>query len=154
MILLLWLAGMAMAALQPNLNLTSFSKEMFWDEPPEGLFNVDVGLQNLTNEHLMAFADLNADKYTDVVTVGSTGKTFEVYMFDTKTSKFMHTKTVTPSDCQKIENIAVGRTQDLLRIFVTCKQEKTGNTIIRFFDRTFDVFFDQVDFVLKIESGS
>jgi hypothetical protein len=88
MILLLWLASIATAAMQQNLNLTSFSKEMFWDEPPEGLFNVDVGLSNRTNEHLMAFADLNADKYTDVVTVGSSGKTFEVYMFDTKTSKF------------------------------------------------------------------
>jgi hypothetical protein len=61
---------------------------------------------------------------------------------------------VTPSDCQQIDNIAVGRTQDLLRIFVTCKQEKTGNTIIRFFDRTYDVYFDQVDFLLKIEAGS
>ena len=28
-----------------GLNLTDFSQEMFWDEPPEGLFEVDVGLQ-------------------------------------------------------------------------------------------------------------
>lgn len=42
---------------------------MFWDEPPEGLFEVDVGLQNLTNQHLMVFADLNSDKYTDIITL-------------------------------------------------------------------------------------
>ena len=42
---------------------------MFWDEPPEGLFEVDVGFEKFNNEHLMVFADLNADKYTDVVTM-------------------------------------------------------------------------------------
>jgi len=52
-----------------NLNLTSFSQEMFWDEPPEGLFEVDVGFEKLKNQHLMVFADINADKYTDVVTI-------------------------------------------------------------------------------------
>ena len=29
---------------QRLLNLTAFTKEMFWDEPPEGLYEVDVGL--------------------------------------------------------------------------------------------------------------
>jgi hypothetical protein len=42
---------------------------MFWDEPPEGLFEVDVGFEKLKNQHLMVFADINADKYTDVVTI-------------------------------------------------------------------------------------
>ena len=43
LIKLLWLTTFAYAT-QPKLNLTSFSKEMFWDEPPEGLFQVDIGL--------------------------------------------------------------------------------------------------------------
>lgn len=102
----------------------------------------------------MVFADLNADKYTDVITVGSSGKSFEIYIFDTKTVRFHHATSITPSDCAQIQNLATGRNQDHLRIFVTCKQEKTGFTIIRFFDRTFDVIFDEIDFTIKIESNS
>jgi hypothetical protein len=39
---------------------------MVWDQPPEGLFQVDIGLSNLTDFNLNVFADFNADKYTDV----------------------------------------------------------------------------------------
>jgi hypothetical protein len=67
MIAVIWLMSLARAS---DLNLTSFSKQMFWQEPPQGLFTVDVGLGNVTNQHLFAFVDLNADKYTDVITVG------------------------------------------------------------------------------------
>lgn len=44
---------------------------MFWEEPPEGLFEVDVGLQSLVDQHLIAFADINNDKYTDVITLSA-----------------------------------------------------------------------------------
>lgn len=57
---------------------------MFWDEPQEGLFEVEVGLQNLTNQHLMVFADMNSDKYTDIITIDSEGKSFSIYLFNKK----------------------------------------------------------------------
>jgi len=55
---------------------------MFWDEPPEGLFEVDVGFSTLVNEHLLAFADVNSDKYTDIITLGENGKSFSIHLFN------------------------------------------------------------------------
>ena len=72
------------------LNLTNFDKHMFWEEPKEGLYEIDVGL-NATDVqgtgHIMAFADLNSDKYTDIITVNEPGKnglaSFNIHLFDT-----------------------------------------------------------------------
>jgi hypothetical protein len=56
---------------------------MFWDEPPEGLFEVDVGFEKLKNQHLVVFADINADKYTDVVTIDAESlQTLSIYLFN------------------------------------------------------------------------
>lgn len=80
---MLWLLPALVTA--KMLNLTAFSKEMFWDEPQQGLYEVDVGLEG-NNGHLMAFADLNSDKYTDIIT--ASGDTFIINLFNTKTSTF------------------------------------------------------------------
>jgi len=77
------------------LNLTNFDKHMFWEEPKEGLYEIDVGL-NATDKagsgHIMAFADLNSDKYTDIITVNEPGKngtaSFSVHLFDTSKQAF------------------------------------------------------------------
>lgn len=63
---------------------------MFWEEPKEGLYEIDVGL-NATDAsgsgHIMAFADLNSDKYTDIITVNEAGDnglaSFNIHLFDT-----------------------------------------------------------------------
>lgn len=99
---------------------------MFWDEPPEGLFEVDVGFDKLVNEHLLAFADVNSDKYTDVLTLSEDGKSFSIHLFNQRKSKFELSRTVQPSDCQQITNVFVGRSSTTMRLFVTCKQATTG----------------------------
>jgi hypothetical protein len=73
------------------LNVTNFNHEFWWDEPPEGLYEIDVGLHNLENPgHLMTFADLNSDKYSDVITASdhpaANGRaSFTIHFFDVKT---------------------------------------------------------------------
>jgi hypothetical protein len=87
---------------------------------------VDVGLrQPLLLEEagtsLMAFADLNNDKYTDIVTVSDSRQSFTVHYFEPLRKMFVYQKTVKPNkDCQKIINVVVGRSVDRLRLFVTC----------------------------------
>ena len=102
--LLLTLCAVAQTflATRAALNMTAFSQEMFWDEPKEGLYEVDVNLFNATNPsvngHLMTFADLNNDKYTDIITVDESGSTFTLHLFNNKKSNFDLKKTITP-DC-------------------------------------------------------
>ena len=67
-----------------SLNLTSFRKDFFWETQEQGLFEVDVGLLDVSQEHLTVFADLNADKYTDIVTVDEEQKRLSFYLFSTQ----------------------------------------------------------------------
>lgn len=71
--------------------------------------------------HLMAFADINNDKYTDIITVNEAKTTFTVHIFDTLRNMFLQQKTFRPTGCSKITNIVVGRSIDRLRLFLTCK---------------------------------
>jgi hypothetical protein len=68
----------------------------------------------------MAFADMNIDKYTDIITTNDARTTFTVHIFDPQRNMFLYQKTFRPTDCNKINNIAVGRSVDTLRLFITC----------------------------------
>jgi hypothetical protein len=72
---------------------------MFWDEPAEGLFHVEVGFASFTDQHLIVFADLNGDKYTDIITISSDSKSFTMHLFDKKNLTFNNWRTVTPPNC-------------------------------------------------------
>lgn len=57
-----------------------------------GLYEVDVGLRLMegeTGSHLMAFADINNDKYTDIITVNEEKSLFTIHLFDTLHNMFV-----------------------------------------------------------------
>jgi hypothetical protein len=97
-----------------------------------GLYEVDVGLRQplLLEEsgtNLMAFADLNSDKYTDIVTVSDSKQSFTVHFFEPLKKMFVYQKTVKPNkDCAQIINLVVGRSVDRIRLFVTCMNPALG----------------------------
>ena len=68
----------------------------------------------------MTFADLNNDKYTDVITVNEDRTVFTAHIFDTVKNMFVFQKAFKPNDCGKINNIAVGRSVEQLRLFISC----------------------------------
>jgi len=53
---------------------------------------VDVGLRNGSEEGniIMAFADLNNDKYTDVVTIGDSKSSFTAHIYDSAKKMFAY----------------------------------------------------------------
>ena len=93
---------------------------------------MDVGLRQplLLEEsgtNLMAFADLNSDKYTDIVTVSDSKQSFTVHFFEPLKKMFVYQKTVKPNkDCAQIINLVVGRSVDRIRLFVTCMNPALG----------------------------
>jgi hypothetical protein len=57
-----------------------------------GLYEVDVGLRSMEGEygnHLMAFSDINNDKYTDIITINEAKTTFTVHIFDVLRNMFL-----------------------------------------------------------------
>lgn len=98
---------------------------------------MDVGLRSFEKgegKYMMAFADINNDKYTDIITINKAKTTFTVHLFDTTRNMFIQQKTFRPTECTKISNIAVGRSTDRVRLFITCTQPG-GYTAIKFFDK-------------------
>ena len=68
-----------------KLKLDAFETGLLQDPPPDGklykpssymilgLYDVDIGFSGQDQGDLMAFADINADKYTDILTVRDEG---------------------------------------------------------------------------------
>ena len=81
----------------------------------------------------MAFADLDSDKFTDMITVPQSSNNLELHLFDPFYKRFIHAKTIEVSGCGSIRNVVVGRSVQYLRIFVTCSGG--SGTIVRFVDR-------------------
>lgn len=62
-------------------------KKIFNSHSNLGLYEVDVGLKpptegGETGNNLMVFADLNSDKYTDIISVSDSKATFTVHLYD------------------------------------------------------------------------
>ena len=114
--------------------MTVFEPAYFESSPPEGLYNVDVGLSELNDfGHLQTFADMNSDKYTDMVTVNGGNQVF-IHVYDTLTKMFTPWKDFTVDGCSEIRNIVVGRSSQTMRLFVTCSTS-FGGTAIKIVDR-------------------
>ena len=103
-----------------SLNLTSFRKDFFWETQEQGLFEVDVGLLDVSQQHLAVFVDLNADKYTDIVTIDEEQTRLSFYLFNTKKLVFELWSQLEPAECKKVTNTVVGQSTKHLRLFVTC----------------------------------
>ena len=84
--------------------------------------------------NLMTFADLNNDKYTDIITVNEDYSSYTIHIFDPVKNMFNSQKTFKPNNCAKITNIAVGRSSEKLRLFVTCSLSN-GATVLQFYDK-------------------
>jgi hypothetical protein len=119
------------------------------------LYEVDVGLRSNEGEqgnHLMAFADINNDKYTDIITVNDVKTSFTVHIFDSVKKMFLYQKTFKPNDCT-ITNLAVGRSIDKIRLFLTCTLA-VGTTAVKIFDKGKSMEFQELSKSITIETGS
>ena len=138
------------------LTLDSFSKKLIWEQPEEGLYMVDAGLkpaEGETGTWLLAFADLNNDKYTDIITTSISRNTYSVHLFDKIKNMFAFQKTMHPANCDKITNLVVGRSSNALRIFLTCN--KGSQTFVQLYDKAAKTMdFTHFGKDLEIEAGT
>ena len=160
-----------MAGVSITLTKSSSGKSPLKVTPPGvnnvliGLYEVDVGLRQplLPEEagtNLMAFADLNSDKYTDIVTVSDSKQSFTVHFYEPLKKMFVYQKTVKPNnDCAQIINVVVGRSVDRIRLFVTCMNPAIGPqaafTNVKVYEKIPKTSeFIEASFSLLIEHGS
>ena len=79
--------------------MTAFDKRFFESSPPEGLYNVDIGMGDLKDFGLLqVFADMNSDKYTDMVTVKGGNQVF-VHTYDNIVKMFVPWTDFTVDGC-------------------------------------------------------
>ena len=64
--------------------------------------------------------DLNADKYTDIVTIDEDQTRLSFYLFNTKKLVFELWTQLEPAECKKVTNTVVGQSKENVRLFITC----------------------------------
>jgi len=122
-----------------------------------GLYEIDSGLNPLDDDdprmgHLLAYADLNSDMYTDIIALAEDKSMLNLFYFNPVHLRFYLGNELKTSDCSTIRNVAVGRSPSHLRIFVTC-EANSGSTIVRFYDRT-DKGYNELPNFITIEKNS
>ena len=121
------------------------------------MYEIDSGLNPLDDDdprmgHLMAYADLNSDMYTDIIALAEDKSMLNLFYFNPVHLRFYLGNELKTSDCSSIRNVAVGRSHSHLRIFVTC-EANSGSTIVRFYDRT-DKGYNELPNFITVEKNS
>jgi len=102
---------------------------------------------------------MNSDKYTDMVTVVG-AKNVQIHTYDSLTKMFVPWTTFAVDGCTAIRNIAVGRSTQTMRLFVTCSSGSA--TIVKLVDRAVvkdalgadEFVFGTLPYSLTIEADS
>lgn len=90
--------------------LSDFNRQFFWQKPPEGMFQVDIGLNeaikldgwnasmpesqkqvplpDLHGQYIVQFSDITSDMFTDIITVDKSGKIIIIHIFDSLSSNY------------------------------------------------------------------
>ena len=90
--------------------MTDFDTDFFDSSPPEGLYNIDIGMSEIENlGHLQTFADMNSDKYTDMVTSVSGTNEVHIHTYDSLKKMFVLWRTFEVEGCGIIRGIVIGR---------------------------------------------
>lgn len=77
-------------------------------------------MPDLRGQYIVQFSDITSDMFTDIITVDKTGKNVIIHIFDSMSSNYSQKASFQPDGCATISNVAVGRGQNTLRLFVTC----------------------------------
>ena len=81
------------------LNLQAFNTGMFDISPPEGLYKIDIGMGDENFGHLLTFGDLNADKFSDMVTLVDSRSALQIHVYDSIEMKFKKWKKISVDGC-------------------------------------------------------
>ena len=83
----------------------------------------------------MALADVNSDKFTDIVSLDADGKTIHLNTYDSLRTTFATWRSFAVPTCETVHSVALGKSPaNLLRFFITC-QGTQGKTKIKLVDR-------------------
>ena len=77
---------------------------------------------------------MNSDKYTDMVTVSGTNQV-RIHTYDSLTKMFTLWREFPVEGCGAIRGIVVGRSSQLMRLFVTCDTASGSGTHVKLVDR-------------------
>jgi hypothetical protein len=84
---------------------------------------------------VIAMADINADSHTDILAIDKEKKIVIIHIFDPTSNNFTKKVYFKPEEeCNQINDITVGRSNDTLRLFITCT-DSAGKSILVMYDR-------------------
>ena len=112
-------------------HLTDFEDKWFWELPHEGLYELNLSLNNNTEISILvtAVADLNDDKFADFIAVGEDPATFRAFIYDPFKHEFNDYKKIYNAGCS-INSITVLRYGDVHpAAYISCDDGGQDSTL-------------------------
>lgn len=136
------------------VTINDFNNKIFWEKDQQGMVELDLFFSNVTNSLLIvAVGDMDGDKYTDVITVNQERSAFRVFLYNSKSKRFVFGEREFPTECI-INNIqTIKTTAENGGLLVTCSKPQSIMKVYIYDDDIHD-FTEDVAKRTKIKRGN
>ena len=91
--------------------------------------------------------------FTDIIALNKARNKIIFHLFDPVLSNYSQKTTLKPADCEKITNVAVGRSSETMRLFITCL-DASSKTLIKMYDRNLNGELEEIKNKRRLETVS
>ena len=152
MILFIWNLWPSYADQKVSIN--EFNNKIFWEKDKQGMVELDLFFSNVTDSMLIvAVADMDGDKFTDIITVNQERSAFRVFLYNSRLKQFVFGEREFPVNCI-ISNIqTIKTTNENEGLLVTCSKPEPIIKTYKYDDNIHD-FTEIEDKRVRIKRGN
>ena len=110
---------------EEQITINEFNSKLFWEKDQEGMVPLNLSFSGVTDSMLIvAVADMDGDKYTDLITINSERSAFRVFLYDSYLKTFEYGEKEFPTECIIANIQATKVAHDTGGLLVTCSKPK------------------------------
>lgn len=122
-----------------QITISDFNNKIFWEKDHQGMIPLDLGFNKFTDAMMIiAVADMNGDKYTDIITINQERSAFRLFLYNINTKTFENGDKEFPTECM-ISNLQDMKTsRDTSGVLVTCSKPESVMKLYAYDDNLHD----------------
>jgi integrin alpha FG-GAP repeat containing protein 1 len=153
--ILLFHGSMAIEGEGPGpVSINEFNSKIFWEKDHQGMVELDLFFSNVTDSMLIvAVGDMDGDKYSDIITVNQDRSAFRVFLYNSKSKRFVFGEREFPTECIIANVQTIKTTSDKGGILVTCSKPQSIMKVYVYDDDIHD-FTEDTKRRTKIKKGN
>lgn len=136
------------------MTLNEFNSKIFWEKDQQGMVELDLFFSNVTESMLIvAVGDMDGDKYTDVITINQERNAFRVFLYNSKSKRFVFGEREFPVDCMIANIQPIKTTPTNGGLLVTCSKPQSVMKVYIYDDDIHDFEEDETKHI-NIKRGN